>query len=234
MLHPLDTTISTKWLRVFMNSPAPLDSRDQPLYPAAEAALYVEVPAHVMTAWIDQKLLRTPAGSKILSYNNLIEAFILKTIRADGVKGKNLAEAVRVLGKLNQESSHPLFDAQLRTDGNSLFLQEWSGSVVVNLSKGGQHAFPNMVRKHLTRVEWDRANLPTKFFPRVGQKASKIVVLQPGFGSGRPTIVDRGILVSVLYRRWESGESVKDLAEDYDLRSTEVQAAVDYHGQIAA
>jgi uncharacterized protein (DUF433 family)/DNA-binding transcriptional MerR regulator len=233
MLHPLETTIPFSVLRSYMSNPAPLDGRDQALYPMAEAALYLGVPAATIRLWVQQKLIRTPLGYQNLSYNNLIEAFILKTIKADGVTGKNLAEAIRVLRRLNADSEHPLFEVQLKTDGSSLFLQEWHGAIV-NLSKGGQHTFTKLVRRHLTRVEWDQKNLPVRYFPQIGEAKSKVIVLEPDYGSGRPTVLGRGILASVLHGRYDNGESMEDLAEDFELDLSEVEAAVEYYGQIAA
>lgn len=185
-----------------------------------------------MRLWVEKRLIQTPFDDRNLSYNNLIEGWILRTIKAEGVKGANLEEAVRMLRKLSPDSEHPLFEVRLSTDGTRLFLREWRA--LVDLSKGGQYAFQTLVGRHLKRIEWGKDRLPMRFYPPLQNPRSNVVVIRPDVGSGRPTVAGEGILVSVLHGRWAAGESVEDLAYDYELKPSVVKVAIDYYEQLKA
>lgn len=45
---------------------------------------------------------------------------------------------------------------------------------------------------------------------------------------GRPVLAHRGITTSAIVERIDAGESVADLAEDYDLSSNQIEEAVLY------
>lgn len=50
----------------------------------------------------------------------------------------------------------------------------------------------------------------------------------PGIAGGRVTLRGRGVLTSVIYERWKAGETVPDIAADYQTDAVSIIAAVHY------
>lgn len=46
------------------------------------------------------------------------------------------------------------------------------------------------------------------------------------FTHSRPTVKGQGIRCEVIYRRFADGESVFELAEDYKMHETQIEAAI--------
>ncbi len=46
--------------------------------------------------------------------------------------------------------------------------------------------------------------------------------------AGRPTILESGVTLETLNRRWHGGESIEALAQDYDLVPHVVEEALKY------
>lgn len=205
-----------------------VDLYDQPLYRIGEAALYSRLSTSTLRTWVDKGLIETPAGDTSFSYNNLVEAYILKSIRAEGVKGANLNQAVLQLRKLSK-APHPLFTVKLHTEGTRLFLKEFAS--LIDLSRHGQYALTPLLLKYLKRIEWKDLR-PVKFYPEVENSKSKVIAIRPDVGSGRPFIDGEGVLVDVLYGRFRAGESEQDLALDYDLKLSTIKTALIYYEQI--
>ncbi len=59
--------------------------------------------------------------------------------------------------------------------------------------------------------------------------ASRWIVIDPAVQGGHPTIVGTRITVSILAERFAAGDSVRLLAEDYDLETEAVEEALRYH-----
>ncbi len=84
---------------------------------------------------------------------------------------------------------------------------------------------------HLRRVEWDAWKFPVRLYPflSVDQGADeRPIAIAPGISFGRPVVVRLGISTAVLAERPDAGESIKELASDYGLSTSEVEQAVLY------
>jgi uncharacterized protein (DUF433 family) len=99
-----------------------------------------------------------------------------------------------------------------------------------NASRFGQRAMPELISAHLERVDWDAAGLAARLYPFTrpghGQSDPRVVAIEPGIAFGRPMIASRGVPVAPIAARFNAGETVADLAEDYGVDPTEVEEAV--------
>lgn len=91
-----------------------------------------------------------------------------------------------------------------------------------------------LVRKHVAlraeRVEW-RDGAPVRLFPptRDPEEASpRLVVMDPRVRFGRPVLAGRGVPTDALFERFRAGDSLAELAADYDLTREEVDEAIRY------
>jgi uncharacterized protein (DUF433 family) len=72
---------------------------------------------------------------------------------------------------------------------------------------------------------------PVRIYPfsrDPAEKSPRIIVLDPRTRFGRPTIAERGVPTDSLFERYQAGDSVAELAEDYGLTPAEVEEAVRY------
>ncbi|MGI9179025.1 MAG: DUF433 domain-containing protein [Longimicrobiaceae bacterium] len=212
-------------------------------YPLAEAARYVRLPPATLRSWVAGRAYPTREGTsrfpalihpgdskrKLLSFNNLIEAHVLRALRTEhGVSIKAVREAVRYaerelgIGRL-------LLSNELCTHAGELFLDRYGQSV--HLSRSGQLAMRRLFEAHLKRVEWDASDFPRRLYPFVrgeAEDAPRLIVIDPTLAFGRPILESKGISTSTIAARLDAGESVADLVDDYGIEPKEVEEAVLY------
>ena len=101
----------------------------------------------------------------------------------------------------------------------------------IELSASGQLAMRRVLEEHLKRVEWgysevSRAPLSVPTVPRAGEE--RHIAIDPRIAFGRPVVSSRGISTSAITGRVDAGESVENIADDYELDPPEIEQAVVY------
>ena len=217
------------------------DPRELPAYSIAEAARYLQIPQATLRSWVigrhykaggEKRLFRSlivpaDATQRLLSFFNLVEAHVLNALRR---KHRLALAKVRIaLDYLKNHfpSAHPLADREFETDGSDLFLQRYGQ--LINLSKEGQLAMRSVIVEHLRRVERDAAGRAARLYLFTGSPkpgAAKVVVVDPHVSFGRPVLVGTGIATDVIAQRYKAGESIAELADDYDRSQSEIEEAI--------
>ena len=214
------------------------DPRDLPLYGIAEVSHYLHVPKATLRAWfMGQKGRRhsfravlTPAagGRGRLSFVNVIEAHILDALRKEHrVSLQKVRQALRFLQDAFP-SAHPLIDHRFATDGLDLFVDKYSALICV--SREGQLGIRQVLEAYLQRVEWDEKGAPARLFPYThalkGVDTPRFVVIDPRISFGQPVLATSSIPTSVIAQRYKAGESILELAHDYDRPQEEIEEAI--------
>lgn len=217
------------------------DVRAQPAYPLAEAARYVKIAPATLRSWVVGRsypkregtghfrpLIRPPdRKNSLLSFWNLVEAHVLRALRTEhGVSIKAVRSAIAYAEKA-LGIDRLLLSRELLTHAGDLLLEKYGE--LVNLSKSGQMALRIALEAHLKRVEWDEDLFPLRLFPMVrGEVISgrRLIVIDPEIAFGRPIVYGRGISTAAITSRIDAGESVQDIAADYDLEPHEIEEAV--------
>ena len=122
-----------------------------------------------------------------------------------------------------------LLRKELCTDAGAIFLTRYGE--LIELSSSGQFAMRHVLAEHLKRVEWDGSNLPIRFYPFLLARASTDdhpIAIDPRIAFGRPVVLRRGISTSAIVERMDAGETVEDIAADYELSPPEIEQAVVY------
>jgi uncharacterized protein (DUF433 family) len=101
---------------------------------------------------------------------------------------------------------------------------------LIDLSASGQLAMRRLLAEHLKRVEWDSTNVPIRLYPFLwlAPGEERAIVIDPRIAFGRPVVARKGISTSAIAERIDAGESVDDIAADYDLGACEIEQAVLY------
>ena len=216
---------------------------DLGLYALPEAARLARVPRTTLANWV--RGYRYPAGGRLvrakpviapsaepegtLSFVNLMEALTLAGFRHIRVPMQRVRKALEYAARF-VEAEHLLASRRLLTDGTELFweFQEHSrdGEIsLVNLSRGGQKAFPEAVMRYLREMEWGRDTFATRWWPG-SQPGEGPVVVDPRRAFGAPVITRTGIRTEDVFSRFSAGETLADLADDYGLTLAQIEAAV--------
>ncbi|MEW6366260.1 MAG: DUF433 domain-containing protein [Acidobacteriota bacterium] len=217
------------------------DPREIPTYTAREAARYVGLPTGTLRNWafglyyptekgrtFFSPVIELPDRSKrLLSFMNVVEAHVLKaTRRRHGVPLRSIRLALDYL-KSAFPSPHPLTDHRFLTDGLDLLVVKYGELIAV--SRRGQLAMKEVLEAHLKRIEWDAFGRAERLYPfvrPVDLGAPSYVVIDPRISFGRPVLRGTGIPTEVLAERFNSGESIEDLAKDYARDRDEIEEAI--------
>ena len=86
------------------------------------------------------------------------------------------------------------------------------------------------LKLYLSRVE-SVGGRPRRLFPftrNPSQSAPRTIAIDPRMRFGQPATANRGIPTDSIIDRYRGGDSVKFLAEDYDLTTEEIEEAIRY------
>ena len=213
------------------------DSRDLPAYTISEAAHYLGVPAATVRYWSVGRngyapLIQVPERSPaLLSFLNLTELHVLAAIRRKHeVKMPSIRRAIQYLAEHARRAAdkrHPLISYELETDGLDLFTEQYGQ--LINISRAGQTAMREIISAALRRIDRDPAGIPVKLYPFTRSaldEAPAMIVIDPKLSAGRPVIVGTGLATQVIAERYKAGESVDDLAHDYERGHEEIEEAI--------
>lgn len=220
------------------------DIRQQPAYSVAEAARYLKVAPATLRGWVVGRRYATEAGPRQskplirvarhppaqLSFWNLIEAHVVRSLRRDhDVPMDALRRAISAAEK-KFGIANLLLSPELRTDAGKLLLERYGE--LIDLSASGQLAMRRMFNLHLSRVEWDAWQFPVRLFPLsatgVAGAEQRPISISANVAFGRPVLQRGGITTATIAERIDAGESVAELAADYDLDTEEIEQAVLY------
>ena len=233
-----------------------LDPRETPVYSVGEAARYLNLAASTLSSWVkgrdyiaggrkkrwEPPIRVTGAQGLLLSFNNLVEAHVLKAIRTrHGVPMRGVLIALNQARKVHGVERLFLSD-ELRTverrpedaaskSVGALFLEKLGE--VEQISEGGQLVIRNALTRHLERIERDGSGMPVRLFPFVSHSSARDVLIDPRVSFGRPVLVKRGIRISTLADRIEAGESIEHVADNYGLDPADIERALDFFEQAA-
>jgi uncharacterized protein (DUF433 family) len=130
----------------------------------------------------------------------------------------------------------PLIDQTFHTDGLDLFVERYGD--LINASREGQQAMKEIISVYLrastsggskgTRRVYRSSSIPSLAIPSDAAPKSdpRVVVMNPAVSFGRPVIAGAGIPVSSIYERYKAGDSVANLAENFNLETAAIQEAI--------
>lgn len=156
---------------------------------------------------------------------------MLRSLRTEhGVPVKALRSALTYAEK-TLGIDRLLLRPELRADAGRVFVDRYGE--LIELTASGQLAMRRLFDEHLKRIEWDSSRFPVRLYPFLSASAptaERPIVIDPRIAFGRPVVVSKGISTSTIAERVDAGESVNDIAADYDLVESDIEQAVVYEG----
>jgi uncharacterized protein (DUF433 family) len=175
-----------------------------------------------------QPLIHPPSPQPlILSFWNLIEAHVLRSLRTDhAVSIREVREALSYAER-KLRIRRLLLNKELRTNAGRIFLDRYGE--LIELSASGQLAMRHLLDEHLKRIEWDEWQFPVRLYPFISSEASstgKPIAIDPKIAFGRPVLIRAGVSTATIAERIDAKETIEDLAADYGLTASEIEQAV--------
>ena len=226
------------------------DPREVPLYSLAEAAHHLHLPPVTLRQWVagrdyeggaghsDPVIYRPDPKDSRLSFNNLVEAHVLRALRVK--HSISMQHLRRALDYAQRQCGidRLLIRPELRAAAGDLFLNRYGE--LLNLNKAGQYGMQVILERYLQRIVRDEADrLPARLYPfpaveSEGDADKRVVTIDPRLSYGRPSIARKGISTAIIAERVNAGEEPKDLAYYYDLSEEEISEALVYEFRRAA
>ncbi|AFY67935.1 DUF433 domain-containing protein [Geitlerinema sp. PCC 7407] len=218
-----------------------LDPRNIPTYSISDAARYLRIPVATIRSWTVGRKYPTVEGKaffsplipiadrkpRLLSFTNMVEVHVLRAIRQHHNIDLGKVRAALDFLEDQVQVSHPLAHEEFRTDGVDLFIERYGE--LINASAAGQTELKDSLKTHLERIEPDDSGLAIKLYPFTRSQEEnnpRIVVIDPRVAFGRLVIEGTGIPTSILAERYRAGDSMADLAEDYQCDRDFIEEAI--------
>lgn len=221
---------------------------DTPLYSLSEAARYLGVPNSTFASWAKGYVRRssdrtTVTGEPVLyvvsgkqstsiSFIGLAEGMVLAAIRKTGVPMQRIRPALLAL----QDEigiDHALASQRLYSDGAEV-LYDFAEGPDASASEGlahdlvvlrnGQRVFTDVVTDYLQRIEYGPDGY-AKLIHLPGYSRRQVVA-DPTRSFGQPVFVHGAARVSDVLDRFQAGESLPDLSEDFGVPIEDLEDAL--------
>ena len=168
-------------------------------------------------------------GPLALSFVNFVELHVLSALRrVHSVPLPKVRRSIKYLAAHYPAVKHPLADLDLLTDGLDVWLAELDSLIAV--SDHGQLGIRDVLEAHLRRVERGPGGEALRLypFPHKGDVANqpRSIVVDPEIAFGRPTLVGTAIPTRVIAGRFDAGESLESLIEDFGRPQEDILEAI--------
>lgn len=214
------------------------------IFTLKETAGYLGIPPSTVHWWARSQIASPPLITCFPSHGReatvpfigFAEAFVLSSFRKAGVPLQRIRPAVEVLTK-EIGVEHALASRRLYTDGAEVlfdYANKHGESEVMDLVvlRTKQRQFADVVKDYLQRIDYggdgwaDSVQLPTY--------ANAEVVVDPRIAFGMPLVVNGGARVEDLVDRFQAGDSVAEIAADFDVPSEQVEDVIRVASRAAA
>jgi uncharacterized protein (DUF433 family) len=204
-----------------------------PAYMISDAARYARVSAKTVAAWHavgGRKAVTLSRKEKraSLSYMQLIEVAVVAAFREAGLPLSRIRESREYVSK-TLKSEFPFAEYRFKKEGKHLLLDyeqvegEKGKGKYLDTTAGGQLAWEQFVGRRLQEFAYENGGIAIRWHV-AGPKSP--VVIDPRISFGAPTV--EGVPTWVIKGRWEAGESIADIAEDFELKKLDVRRALKF------
>ena len=205
-----------------------------PAYRISDAGRYSEVSARTVRYWHfgggrSSAALPGRARREELSYYQLIEVAFVATFRSLGVSLQRIRKAREYAAQM-LKSEYPFADHLWMTEGHYILLDlrdtegdAFVGRLIVT-DRDGQVAWKDVISDRFEQFDYE-SGIAMVWHVR---NKSNPVRIDPRVSFGAPTV--NGVPTWILKGRWDAGESVTDIQEDFGLTKQETLHGLRFEG----
>lgn len=161
-----------------------------------------------------------------ISFHGLIELVVIGTLRDNGFTLRNILKARKDLAnktdKIYPFATNNIRD-RLKVAGRSIIFELLNGDMVT-LDGTGQYNL-EVIRQFFRDIEFNTDGVASRILPA---KGSKLVIIDPKEGGGKPSIKGKGVWVETIVQAYSGPDTIDVLVEQYGLKEEEVRAALQY------
>lgn len=194
----------------------------------AETSSYLGIPESTLTSWLKNTAAGTPLvhhvepvrkGQPSVPFIAVAEAHALRSLRSLGLRMSEIREAAAAVRDAF-DTPYGLVSKRIATDGVDIFIEHGLGDL--RRARDGQAPIQEVVSDYLRYLIWEPGDdLPSSL--RLRQYPESVpVVIDPRFGHGRPVVAANRVTVKAISDLWEAGETVEDIAYDFDMTPEQV------------
>lgn len=166
---------------------------------------------------------------RAVNFYALIEFYTWYQLRKLGVQSPRIILAHEAMSELLQ-TPFPFANARMLTDGkNILFTQ--NGIDILNADRSRQFNLKEVIEHFCTKIDYDTDQMAQKFWPEGRQNS---IVIDPGHQFGQPVIKGTNVRADVLNQMHRAGDSIRFIANVYELPEKAVRDAVHFAERKAA
>ena len=165
--------------------------------------------------------------NKAVNFYALIEFYTFFKLRELGVAASEIKKAHSILAK-DLGTKYPFASSGIKTDGKKVWYETLENLIKVDGKK--QFTIKEFILGFLHKIDFGKDNLAQRFYPL---NNSKLVVVDPKHQFGQPTVSGRNITTSAIRKLHDGGESIKNIADLYDIKSSQVSDALHYYKRTA-
>lgn len=220
---------------------------DTPLYSVAEAARYLGVPYSTFASW-RKGYAGGPRGKRTayppvlppepgdtgaaIPFISLAEGMVLAAIRRTGVPMQRIRPALLALRE-EIGVAHALASKRLYSDGAELlydFAERHAEPMDAGPTKdlvvlrSGQRVFTDVVSDYLQRIEYAKDGY-ARLLHLPGYRRGQVVA-DPTRSFGQPVFTHGAARVSDVLDRFQAGDSLEDLAEEFGVPIADLEDAL--------
>ena len=178
---------------------------------------------------VDQIAFSDGTGTELVTnFYTLIEFFTFYQLRALGVTAQRIVRAHQVLEDV-YKTAYPFATSKILTDGKEVLFKGEVGDII-RADETLQITIKEVLEPFCKKIEFDDDSLAKRFYP-FGRDSE--IVIDPHRQFGQPVISNTNILTETVYNLYRGGESTDLIARIYDLTTTQVQNAIDFHRHVA-
>ena len=217
--HPISTTLNRS-LRL-------------PAYTTADSAVLAQTKSQTVSRWFhnyspvfaNQKERRSS-----LSYLQLVEVAFAASFRELGVSLQRVRKAHAYLANVFKVE-YPFAQLQVRTDGAHVLSElepvgrGYQQRMIV-ADAAGQQAWPELIAARIAQFDYE-FDLALRWHPR-GRRVP--IVVDPRISFGAPTVESAGIATWILRERFQAGETLDELEDDFHVNEEHLRAALAFEG----
>lgn len=199
-----------------------MDVYKDPMLNIADAARYLALPETTLRSWANDgsvtSLTAERRGWPQLPFVAAVEAYVLRQLRSMGIPKRNITEAARgIKERLNDPFG--LARPGLGVDGRDILIE-----VAGEFYRGAdlQQAVRETLTDFRSVITWDKDNPVRLKLTNLGGD----VILDPRFGWGRPVFERNKVPIAALAGQWLGGDSIADIASDFEMTPGEVERVV--------
>ena len=219
------------------------------IYTVPDAACILNLPLPKVKRWVSGYSRLAESGGRVhlggivddgvwgagreqgLNFHALIEVFTFSVLRDLGVSSQAIRSAREELIERFQ-TPYPFASHRLLSDGRQIHVVLDRLDSLMALDEQGQTELRKIVEPFCHKIDFcDATSLAERYWPLGRDRA---VVVDPHHGFGRPCIANTNIATETLANMVRAGETAAIIAAEFEIRETDVLAAVEFESKKAA